>query len=448
MEHQPVARRSRPLSRAAASALVTFAFVTTMVGATLPTPVYPLYQDRFRLDELTLTVVYAVYAAGVITALVFLGPLSDQVGRRRMLLLGLGLSAAGAVTFLVAADLPTLIVGRLLSGLAAGTVTGAATAALLDLAHPDRPGRASLIAAAANMGGLGLGPLLAGGLAEYAPHPLRLSFLVHLGLVAAALLGVRLLPATRPARGTVRPRLQPVRVPAGTRATFIRATAPGFAGFAVLGLFTAVSGNLLGAVAHGTNHLVTGLVAAVGFAAALVGQVISTGTTPHRALRSGCVVLLAASALVAAGLTTRSPALLVVAAVAAGAGLGLSFRAGLAVVTADCPAGQRAAVASAYFTTVYIALSVPVIGVGAGAQRVGWATAATAFAVVVGLLPLAALLALGRDGSAAPRIAPPGTSAGAVPATRGVVPTTARAAGRLPIPVIRAPVPPLAEPTG
>jgi MFS family permease len=389
----------RRMTRSYAFALVTFAFTVTMLGATLPTPVYPIYQQQFDLDHTMLTVIYATYAGGVIVALMLLAPLSDQIGRRRMMQVGLWLSAGSAVAFLSADEIWTLLLGRLLAGLAAGVVTGTATAALMDLAPPDHPGRASLTAAAANIGGLGLGPLLAGALAEYAPEPTRLPFLVHLLLVVPAVFGLAGMPDARPpAGGGLRLRVQRVRVPVEVMPTFAQAAAPGFAGFAVLGLFTAIAAPLLATVVHQTNHLVTGLLAFAGFAASLVGQALSGTMTQRRALFAGSAVLLAATGLLAGSLALRSLPLLVFAAVAAGIGQGASFRAGLAMVTAASPPAQRAAVASAFFTTLYIALSIPVVGVGVAAERVGWARSAMVFAGLVAVLPFAAMvgLAVGR----------------------------------------------------
>ena len=82
--------------------------------------------------------IFAVYAAGVIAALLLFGRLSDEIGRRPVLLLGLGFSALSAVVFLVASGLGLLLVGRVLSGFSAGIFTGTATATLVDLAGPDR----------------------------------------------------------------------------------------------------------------------------------------------------------------------------------------------------------------------------------------------------------------------------------------------------------------------
>jgi MFS family permease len=384
------------MRRSTAFALVTFAFTVTMLGTTMPTPLYPLYQDQFRFGNLMFTVIYATYAAGVIAALLLFGSLSDQIGRRRVLLLGLRLSAASALAFLVADNVVTLLAGRAMSGLGAGIITGTATAALVDLVPGNRPGRASLVAAAANMGGLGLGPLLAGSLAQFAPEPSRLCFLVNLALIAAALIGIEVMPEPRRFETKVRLRPQRLRIPAEIRSTFVRAAVPGFAGFAVLGLFTAISGALLAIVVQQTNYFLSGLLAFVGFAASLVGQAISTTMSERRGLLSGCAVLVVAMALVATSLAVASLPLLVAAAVAAGIGQGTSFRAGLAMVTASSPTGQRAAVASSYFVTVYVALSIPVIGVGAGAQSFGWTRSAIVFAAVVGLFPLAAFVGLAR----------------------------------------------------
>ncbi|MEA2248680.1 MAG: hypothetical protein QOH46_3209, partial [Solirubrobacteraceae bacterium] len=155
-----------------------FALTIAMLGTTLPTPLYALYRERFGFSELMITVIFATYAAGVIASLLLFGRLSDQVGRRRMLLPGLALAALSAIAFLIADGLALLLVGRVLSGLSAGIFTGTATATLMDLAAPERRARATLVATVANMGGLGCGPLLAGLLSEWAGSPLRLVFWV------------------------------------------------------------------------------------------------------------------------------------------------------------------------------------------------------------------------------------------------------------------------------
>ena len=324
------------LGRGPAFALSAYAFAVTMAGTTLPTPLYPLYRERFGFSELMITVIFATYAAGVIVALVLVGRLSDEIGRRPVLLPALALSALSAVAFLLAQGLVPLLVGRVLSGFSAGIFTGTATATLVDIAPPRRRGRGTLVATAANMGGLGCGPLLAGLLAQYGSDPLRLPFWVDLALLVPAALAIVAMP--EPVSASPNPRLRPqaLRVPAQIRAVFIRAALAGFAGFAVMGLFTAVSPAFLGTTLHITNLAVIGLIVFAVFAASTAGQ-LAFDLVGERSMPIGCGGLIAGMGLLALGLALPSLAFLVVGGVVAGLGQGLSFRAGLAGVNAAAP---------------------------------------------------------------------------------------------------------------
>src|SRR5436305_8316150 len=162
------------IGRRAGFVAAALALAVAMLGTTLPTPLYPLYRARFGFSELTITVIFATYAVGVLAALLLFGSLSDQIGRRPVLMLGLGFSALSAVAFLVAASLGLLLAGRLLSGFSAGILTGTATATLVDLAPEERRGQATLVATMVNMAGLGCGALLAGMVCGWGPLPVRL----------------------------------------------------------------------------------------------------------------------------------------------------------------------------------------------------------------------------------------------------------------------------------
>jgi MFS family permease len=373
------------------------ALAVTMLGTTLPTPLYVLYRERFGFSELMVTVIFAVYAIGVITALLLFGGLSDEIGRRRMLLPGLALSALSAVVFLLADGVPVLLVGRVLSGLSAGIFTGTATATLVDLATPERRGRATLVATIATMGGLGIGPLLAGVVSEWAAAPVRAPFWVDLALLVPAAIGVWLMP--EPVAVASHPRLRPqgLSVPSEIRATFVRAALAGFAGFAVLGLFTAVAPAFLGQELGVTSRGVVGLVVFAVFAASTVGQAILDLVPRAVALPAGCLGLIAGMGLLALGLAVSSLALLVIGGMVAGFGQGLAFRAGLTEVNECSPAEHRAEVASAYFVVSYVAISLPVIGVGLLAEAAGLRAAGLTFAAVVAVLSAIVLVLLARE---------------------------------------------------
>src|SRR4051794_27813768 len=377
--------------------LVAAAFLVTMLGATLPTPLYPLYQQELGFGGLMVTVVFAMYAVGVLAALLVVGRLSDEVGRRAVLLPALGVAAASSLAFLVPHSLAALFVGRLLSGVSAGAFTGVATAMLIDLAPAEGRARAGLLAAVVNVLGLGLGPVVAGALADYAPYPLVLPYLLHLALVALAAVAMVVVPEPIERRaGPVRLRVQRLGVPEEVRSTFVRAAVAGFAGFAVLGFFTAVSPLFLGQVLHETRHLATGLTVFALLGSAIVGQVASAKLSERTSLLGGCLALAAGTVVVAVGLVAALLPVVLVGAVVAGLGQGASFRAGLQAVTGAAPADRRSEVSSTFFFVLYVAISIPVIGVGAGAQVFGLVPTAAVFAGVVALLAVGAFVSLLR----------------------------------------------------
>ena len=355
-----------------------------MLGTTLPTPMYALYGQEMHFAVLTTTVIFATYAIGVLTALLLFGRWSDVLGRRPVLLAGGAFALVSAVIFLVADDIALLLIARLLSGFSAGVFTGTATAAVVEAAPPAHRERAAVAATIANIGGLGAGPVLAGLLVQYAPHPLELSFVEHIVLVVLAVGAVLLAPETSERTGRLG--VQRLSVPAEMRAVFVTAVTAAFAGFAVTGLFTAVAPSFLSQVIGIDNHAIAGVVAGSIFAASAVAQLSARRMPPPRAVAIGCAILVVAMAILAAALHFSSLTGLIVAAVVAGVGQGISFSRGLAAISELAPADRRAEVSSTYFVVAYVAIALPVVGEGLAAQHWGLRTAGVSFAIAIGVL--------------------------------------------------------------
>src|SRR5690348_14634693 len=195
--------------------MVSFAFLAVMAFSAAPSPLYGLYRERDHLSLLMVTVIFAVYAVGVIGALLLGGHLSDWYGRRRLLLPALGLAIVSAIVFVVSKSLAGLLVGRLLNGVAIGIVVSTATAYLSELHAVGRPEapvrRAQLAASAIPVGGLGVGALVAGILAEWVPYPLTVPYLVFLAALVLGTIGVAFSPETHEGPKP-RPRYRPQRV--------------------------------------------------------------------------------------------------------------------------------------------------------------------------------------------------------------------------------------------
>ncbi|PNE39496.1 MFS transporter [Streptomyces noursei] len=369
--------RGRRLGSPAAAGV----FAIGMAGTTLPTPLYGLYRQQLGFSELMVTVVFATYAVGVIAVLIGAGDVSDATGRRPVLFAALGLSAASALCFLLEGGLPLLLLGRVLSGFAAGLFSGAATAAVLELARPGRESRASFAATAANMGGLGCGPLLAGLLAQYAPRPLALPFLVHLVLLALAAQVTWFLPETvaHPHRPRS-PRPQGMRIPPAVRGVFAPAAIAAFAGFALLGLFTAIAPSFVARTLGEHNLAVSGAVVCTVFLGSTLGQALTGRLGVRTALPVGALILVLGLCLVGASLAADSLPVLVAGALCGGTGQGLAFRAGLTAVGAAAPPEHRGGTLSAFFLVAYLGISLPVVGVGALTMALGLRGAGLVFA--------------------------------------------------------------------
>ena len=369
-------------------------FAVAMAGTTIPTPLYGLYQRAYELSPLAITVLFAVYAFGVLAALISFGRLSDDIGRRPVLLAACALAAASATTFLVADSLWALCIARVLSGVSAGLVAGTATAALLDLGGPDRRGRSAVLGVAANMGGLAAGTFVAGVLADLAPNPLQTPFWTHLALVVLATVAiVWLVPGAGPQRHW---RIRPQRpgVPKEVRALFFRAVLAGGSGFAVTGLLTSVSAVFLAKSLGYGSHTLAGGVVALAFATTAAGQLGARRIAVERALPLACAGLIVACALVGTALASTTLAPLLLGAVVLGVATGVAVGGGLAGIAAATPPARRGETSSAFFAGLYAMLAVPVLAVGIVSRYTSIQTAGLALSVATALLCLGVLISL------------------------------------------------------
>ncbi|MFL9962404.1 MFS transporter [Paraburkholderia sediminicola] len=375
---------------------VALAFAINMMGTTLPTAIYRYYQQQYGFTPTVITVIYASYAIGVLGALLLIGNWSDQLGRRRMLLAGLCASAASAVTFLLSDGLVLLMLGRLLSGVSAGIFTGTATVAVIELAPPAWRGKAMLAATASNMLGLGCGPLLSGILVELFPWPTQLPYTVHLALVGLAALAVLGVPETATIPARVKLGIQRISLPVEVRRAFIPAALAGFAGFVVVGFFAAVAPQLIRVVLGFHSGIVTGSIVFLLFACSALGQIVQAFIAARWRQAAGCIGLVVGLLCVGLCVPERSTGLLLLGTALAGIGQGISFRAGLGEIASAAPAHRRAEVTSSYFVVLYVAISLPVIGLGFAVQLVGIQRATLLFVGLTIVLVLVALLLLMR----------------------------------------------------
>lgn len=146
-------RRRARVSRNAALPVLGVIFAVLMLGGTLPIPLYTLWAPKFGFGPMTTTLIFAAYTVGTIAALLTFAHLSDQAGRRPMLLLAIASIVVSTVLFLLAGSVVVLLLARLVSGAATGIITATATAGLHELEQQPDGTRSVRTATLANMGG-------------------------------------------------------------------------------------------------------------------------------------------------------------------------------------------------------------------------------------------------------------------------------------------------------
>jgi MFS family permease len=354
---------------------IAFAFLAVVSYNAMPAPLYGLYERRDGFSSFMLTVIFAAYAVGVVISLFCVGHLSDWHGRRRLFVPSLITCMVSAAVFLTWRALPGLMIGRFLGGLGVGMVTATATAWIAELHRAARPDasarRAQVISTAANLGGIGTGPLIAGFLAQWVSSPLTVPFVVALGLMGVALLCVLASPETREPivpRPAWRP--QRVAVPADAVARYIASGIGAGISFAVFGLFTSLAPAFLAGPLHHPSLALAGATAFAVFAAAVVSQTLITTQSPRPIIAWGIPIMVVGLAVLVVSVWLRTPslAMFLVGGVITGAGAGALFKGVVAMVALDAPPERRAEALAGMFLAGYIGLSLPVVALGVMTQ--------------------------------------------------------------------------------
>jgi len=410
-QHNVTASRDTPLLYALPAAVgrryagafwaVAFAFLIVMAFATLPSPLYGLYRTRDNLSTLTVTVVYAVFACGAIVALLCERVVVARIGRRGAMLGGVGTMMTAAAVIGAWKALPGLLVGRVITGVSVGLAAGTATTYLIELRLQDNPNasvvRARTIGTSVNIGALGVGPLIAGVLAEWTSLPLTLPYVLFIVLGALALVGL----AGAPETGTPNPDAKATLAVAGIPGTAAAAT---IAAFSATGLFAGLSGIFLATTFDRPSHALAGATLFLVFSSGVLSQLATGKVRAPRVLALGVTSMLAGVGLIvtAVRLSTPSLVLFLVGGALIGAGAGLVFKGTTGIVLEAAAPEERVAMTSTLIITALFGLSIPVVGAGVAlSQGVSAANTVLGFGTAVALgvaLSGWALLSRGASG--------------------------------------------------
>jgi MFS family permease len=362
-----------------------------VAGANLATPLYAVYRERFGFSSVVLTLVFATYQLVLCPSLIVFGQLSDRIGRRPVVAGGLAVAMLGLLLFALATDTAWLFGARAVQGLAVGAASGAATAALVELAPEGAAARAALVSTLAQAGGSAAGPLIGGALAQWAPAPRTTSFVVGLVATGVVLGGVLIVPRM-PAGTGGRWRMQRPDVPPEIRPAFARFALTAAAAWAVAGLYLSVVPSYAGSLLNTSNLALEGAITATMLLASCAAQVVVRGSaTPARDQSVGLALVIVGLIALVAAFPAHSLALVLAAALLGGIGHGMAFLGAQSDLNAIAPPDRRGEITAAFFVCIYLGVAVSAIGVGLVATLASLETAVAVFAVVTGAASIAAI---------------------------------------------------------
>jgi MFS family permease len=335
------------------------------------TPLLVMYRLEHGFSAVTVDTFLFAYVIGIVPALLICGPLSDRLGRRPVMLPATAVAAAGSVLIALGADSAfVLFGGRVLSGVALGigmAVGGSWVKELSALDPAAGVGAGARRAAMSLTAGFALGAGVAGILAQWAPWPTHLAYIVHVVICLAAGIAMISVPETRSAVPRVdRARLiDDLKIPAVSHRRFLLVVVPLAPWvFGAASVAYAVLPSLMADRSGGHPIALSALMSVIalgaGFAIQAVGRKIDTPDAARGALVALTILVLGMLlAAWAASVLTIAAAL--IAAAVLGCGYGMALVSGLQEVQRIAGPNDLAGLTAVFYSLTYLGFAVPAI---------------------------------------------------------------------------------------
>lgn len=354
----------RELGHRASFWVAAAVLVHTLWTSAAPALTYPLYAAQWHLTPTVTTGMFAIYPIVVVAVLLLFGNLSDRIGRRTTMLMGLTASLAGGLLFALAPGVEWIFVGRALMGVGVGLSASPATAALVEFSRPGQTGRASMIATAATSLGLALATLVGGALIQYAPHPTHLNFWVLSVAVSVLIIAAWFLPRHAITDPAIRWKPGSVTIPKGIGLIFTISSLAIIAAYAHGALMLSLGAQIARDLIGSSNALVNGATMALFALVSGTVAVLAKRLSAHTSVVLGAAVATLGMGLIVASAATSSLPLFLASATFSGGSYSLMFLGGLGLISAHAPAHQRVATISAVYLIGYLMMGSIALSLG------------------------------------------------------------------------------------
>lgn len=373
-----------------------FCMCVGVMGTALASPLYPLYQQTWGLQPSHITLIFVAYMVAALASLLLLARLNDRYGFLPVLRAGLVIVTLGVLISACAWDVPSLIVGRVVIGVASGLITTSASLGLTQVGNKGDMQRASATTSLMMAFGFGLGPVVGGLVAQWAPAPLVSAYVpsLLLGTVAMAALWKMPLPAHLQAPAArdaaplrLREWLPKVTLPEPRFARHFAIGSMGaFCAFGIFSLYASLAPSFMDRMVPWHGPAVSGLSIGVILFLSAASQYLARPMHPKTAMVAGFAVLVLSNLLLLINNFVGSGLLFVLSVLTTALSHGLCNLAGMMLVNKISTPANRAGLISTYLMIGYCGTILPILGVGWLSDHIGLARALVVFCICMAAL--------------------------------------------------------------
>lgn len=372
---------------------VCFAMIVGVMGTALASPLYPLYQQAWNLSAGDITAVYAVYMGAALCSLLFFGRISDHKGYIVVLRGGLVVVTIGIIGSAVATDYWTFLFSRIVIGLASSLILTSASIGLTQLNRSSDLQRAAATTSLLIAFGFGLGPVTGGLIAQWAPAPLRYSYVPSIMMGFAAIYALFALPSKpSPARSMTRSSTKELIKPSlcipqgNLRLPFILGSLVAFCAFAMFSLFASLAPSFMSSMVPWHGPAVSGLSLGVILFLSSGFQLMIRAWSLARSLILGLLLFILSNVLLLINLRYTSALLFALVILVLAFGHALCLMSGMGIINRIAAPEHRSATTSSYLVIGYLGAIAPTLSLGVLADHLGLQNALIIFCISLMLL--------------------------------------------------------------
>jgi MFS family permease len=339
-------------------------------GATFISSLFPVYSEFYQLDNLQITILFAIYAAFLLPTLLIVGARGSEWGLKRVLRYSIWISIVSTLILLVSFDVWMLYLARILEGIAYGAFTGTASVFLLKQTSHDKVSTTIKLSGITVNIGFGLGPAISGLIIQYVPfQPLSIPYWFLLVMLLSSLLFLEMLPKHEDPQAQNAKTKISLGVPADIRSHFWSFIGlPIFTAFTLCGIVISLIPSFTKNVIHTDNLSISGLLILLLLGGGALIQFFPWPRTIVTRMRIGILYLVIGSWIIVFSGQTANLFLLWAGILIQAIGAGWTFQVALRLAGELPKAVERLRVISALYLCAYSGFIVPVVGVGVLSQ--------------------------------------------------------------------------------